>query len=61
MNNGLADLEKAARKVSDEAAIPKARAKQIKARLAKAPALAWDDAVAELAEEAENGRSVCSC
>ena len=51
INDGLADLVKDARKVSDKATIPTTLARQIKARLAKAPVLAWDDAVADIAGE----------
>ena len=38
-----------------EATILKTLAEQIKARLAKTPALAWDDAVAELARTLKKG------
>jgi hypothetical protein len=52
VNEGLDELEADAREVSDKVKVPKTLATQIAARLKKNPALAWDAAVAAIAEEA---------
>ena len=51
VNEGLHQLEAEAQTVSDEATVPKTLAKQIAARLKKKPTLAWDEVVADIAED----------
>lgn len=53
VNEGLEDLEAKAREVADAVPIPKALAREVKLCLRNKPTLAWDDAVAELADEAD--------
>jgi hypothetical protein len=52
VNQGLEELEADAREVSDKVRVPKTLATQIGTRLKKNPALAWDAALAAIAEDA---------
>ncbi len=49
INSGLKALEREARKASQNAQVPKGLAKKVAAFLSKHPAMAWDDAVAQVA------------
>jgi hypothetical protein len=57
VNEELEALEADARKLANTTKIPKTLANQVAARLKKDPALAWDAAVAAIAEEQQEPSS----
>jgi hypothetical protein len=57
VNKGLVNLHAEARTLADSATIPTTLANQIAARLKDSPAIAWDAAVADIAEEHDEAPS----